>query len=305
MILRKTCPICDSDQVVKVFSRSYSSDELGVFLANLPTSVRETYKVCNFEIRHCPACDFAFQSHVPDDKEVAAIYRFHEDPREIDQQIADHKLHWFAHVAEEVIVMRQMVANPRPQVLDFGPNWGKWASMALAFGCRVDAVEVNPITSRFCQDRGINIISLDEINQNYYDFINVDQVLEHLSEPLILAKRLAGALRPSGYMKWSTPRNSTLVHDLAASSARQDEVLRPENIDALYPLLHVNLFSNRSLQLLGAHSGLDCVSLPFFKSLGAGQIWNMPRQFGRNLTLPWKRWRRNGTCLWFRHCVPE
>jgi hypothetical protein len=304
MITREYCPICDGS-AHPIFSQSYSSVHLKPFLAPLSENSRAAYLDVPFEVRWCEACDFAFQTISPDDTDVADLYRLHADEGQIETQISEQKLYSFAHVTEEILVMRQMIANPRPRVLDFGPNWGKWGSMALAFGCEVDAVEVNPITAGFCTRRGINVIRVDDIRPAHYDFINVDQVMEHLSEPVALASRLAGALTNNGMMKWSTPRNSNLRNQLLGAARHSDfTILSPENIDALYPLIHVNLFSNTGLLALGCRVGLECVPLPFFKWLGAGQLWNVPRQIGRNLTVPWKRWRRKGTYLWFKRCKP-
>ena len=77
-------------------------------------------------------------------------------------------------------------------------------------------------------------------------------------------------------------------------------MLDPRTIDSLCPLEHVNLFNHVSLRSLGEHAGLRKVQLPFFKWMGAGQLWNLPRQFNRNLTTPWKRWRMKGPYIWLQ-----
>ena len=66
------------------------------------------------------------------------------------------------------------------------------------------------------------------------------------------------------------------------------------------PLEHVNLFSARALKLLGHKAGLRHYRLPLLKCLGAAQLWNMPRQFNRNLIVPFKNWRGTGTYRWFQ-----
>jgi hypothetical protein len=173
--------------------------------------------------------------------------------------------------------------------------------MALAHGCDVYAVEVNPTAADFCRRRGIKIVTRDELKDLRFDFINVDQVMEHLTDPLGVARLLAGLLQPWGMMKWSTPNNPELPRLLRAAQASGDEsVLNPKTIDSLAPLEHVNLFSNESLKFLGRQVGLEPVRLPFWKWMGAGQIWNLPRQLNRNLIVPLKRFRMKGTYLWFK-----
>jgi len=296
MIKREKCPVSGQPAEV-IFSRPYSSVELRPFAerAGLAGALADK----PYEVRQCAASGLHFQTWVMDDSELAGLYSPTVDQGYFHNEIAGQKLHWFAHLTEEILVMRQMVAARRPVVLDFGCNWGKWASMALAHGCEVYAVEVNRDAAAFCAARGIKIISRAQMRELRFDFINVDQVMEHLSDPLGVARDLAACLKPDGYMKWSTPDNPRLPRLLRAAQIRGDNaVLDAKTIDPLAPLEHVNLFSNASLRFLGAQVGLRAVRLPFWKWVGAGQLWNVPRQFNRNLVTPWKRWRMRGTYLW-------
>jgi len=299
MIYRDTCPICGG-AAVSIFSWPFNSLGRACALERLPAELAAGFSSAGFEIKQCANCDFTFQRVAPDEEEILHVYALHADEAAIRSEIANQKLHWFAHMTEEILVLMQLVAARPPRVLDYGCNWGKWASMALAFGCDVEAVEVNPVTAKFCAARGIKIVDPSTLPDRSYHFINVDQVLEHIADPLALALQLAEKLAPGGYMKWSTPHDSALPQALArASLARDPSILDPQRIDALEPLVHLNLFTNQSLRKLGQRAGLDAVTLPFLKWLGAGQLWNVPRQVGRNLSTPRKRWLGQGTYLWF------
>lgn len=254
-----------------------------------------------YEIRFCSGSGLYFQTWVLEDRELGGWYSQSEGDEYIQREIARQKLHWFAHMTEEILVFRQLCQNATPRVLDFGCNWGKWASMALAHGCDVYAVEVNRTAANFCSRRGIKIVSFADLDRLQFDFINVDQVAEHLSEPMAVISKLAERLNPGGFLKLSTPDNTELPRLLeAAQSLGGNEVINAHTLDALAPLEHVNLFSADSLRLLGKCCGLQPVRLPFFKWMGAGQLWNLPRQFNRNLVTPWKRWRNQGTYAWFQ-----
>lgn len=300
MIIREACPICRA-RASLLFSWPFASTELASTLDRLPDVVRERFRAENFEVRRCANCDFSFQRVAPDGAEARALYSLHPDESAIRNEISAQKLHWFAHIAEELLVIRQMVSSPSPRVLDFGCNWGKWASMALAFGCRVEAVEINVVAANFCAARGIRIVDADRLPESSYDFINVDQVLEHVTDPAALVERLSGALAAGGYLKLSTPHGENLPAALDRAHRQRDaSILRPEQIDPLEPLIHLNLFSNRSLRAVAGIAGLEVARLPFFKWLGAAQLWNLPRQVGHNLSVPRKRWLGQGTYLWFR-----
>jgi SAM-dependent methyltransferase len=295
---RQSCPICAGTTEV-LFSCPFAEPRLRCFL-NRPGG--ETLAADqDYRIRRCASCELCFQEWVLEDDEAARWYAANPATTDYEREIGAQKLHWFAHMIEEVLVLRQVLTASPPAVLDFGSNWGKWASAALALGCRVDAVEINPSAAAFCARRGIRLTTLAELRQEAYDFINVDQVAEHLSDPLSVVRRLAFSLKPGGIMKLSTPDNARLPGLLArAQQTGELSVLDPAVLDPLAPLEHVNLFNHRSLKRLAAAAGLDPFRIPLLLSLGAGQLWNLPRQLNRNLVTPFKRWLGRRSYQWFR-----
>ena len=301
MIQRLRCPI-SGDAAEVIFARPYSVPALRYFARRAKAEDELTGR--DFEVRYSATSKLHFQTWVMADDEVAQLYSPTMTSDFIFGQIAAEKLHSFAHVAEEILVMRQMVRMKTPVVLDFGCGWGKWGTMALAFGCRVYGFDVNRDAVAFCGGRGITMISLQDLPALNFDFINVDQVMEHVSDPLGITRLLAGSLKPGGFIKISTPADERLPYLLRRGQQfGDDSVLEPDRIASLTPLEHVNLFTNFALRLLGERAGLRPVPLPFFKLLGAGQLWNLPRQINRNLLTPWKRWRIRGPYVWLQKAV--
>ena len=298
MQARRHCPIC-SEEAPVIFARPYNLPVLRQMVERPGCGFSVVEQ--SYEIRHCRLCGLSFQTWVLEVEEAAAWYAAAPQNFDFWQEIGRQKLHWFAHMAEEVLILRQLIPTSPPVVLDFGCNWGKWANTALAHGCRVHAVEINRQAAEFCTQRGIEILSLNDLAADYYDFINVDQVAEHLSEPREVVERLVRSLKPGGFLKLSTPENRSLPRRLAAAHAGDaSALLNPSAIDALAPLEHVNLFTNQSLKMLATVTGLRLFRVPILLSLGAGQLWNMPRQMNRNLITPFKRWAARRTYLWFR-----
>lgn len=293
---RVRCPISDEPAEI-IFSRPYRVPELQPFAQRAGLAAKLTDK--EYEVRYCAKSGIYFQTLVMEDEELTGLYARAPLADSFEDEIGRQKLHWFGHMTEEILVMRQMVGAKRPVVLDFGTNWGKWASMALAHGCDVYGVDVNIEAAAFCSRRGIKMVGREELASLRFDFINVDQVLEHLSEPLTVARELTACLKPGRWMKWGTPDNRRLPQQLRQAQANRDNgILDQKRIDSLAPLEHVNLFSNGSLKFLAAQLGLQPTRLPFWKWVGAGQLWNLPRQLNRNFNTPLKRWRMQGTYLW-------
>ncbi len=299
MIYREHCPITGERSEV-IFSRPYKLPELSAIIND--EEVMQAILDKHYEIRYCAASDLYFQSWVFDDVEVAHYYSKGSDVSTILRLIAEQKVHWFAHMTEEILVLRQVSNSAPPAVLDFGTNWGKWSSMALAHGCDVYGVEVNHAAKDFCASRGIKMIGTDQLSDiPIFDFINIDQVVEHLSDPRGIIAQLKCALKPEGIIKISVPKNASLPLLLRKAQASGDNsVLKAKTLKPLAPLAHVNLFTNRGLRVLGAHLGLEPMRPPIMAWLGAGQMWNMPRQLNRNLMVPFKRYFQRGNYLWFR-----
>jgi len=298
MIQRLTCPLSRSPAHV-IFSRPYARPEFTPMTAR--TGLGDALADKPYEIRHCAPCSFHFQTWVMEDHELAGLYSPPAGEDFFMGEIGRQKLHWFAHMTEEILVLRQLCGEKVPRVLDFGCNWGKWASMALAHGCEVYGVDVNRDAAAFCARRGIKMVGFDQLAELRFDFINVDQVFEHLTDPLAVAQRLSQCLKRGAFLKMGTPDNPRLPGLFAqAQFSGDNRLLNPQTLDSLAPLEHVNLFNHQSLKQLAARAGLDYFQLPFFKWLGAGQLWNLPRQLNRNLVTPWKRWRGRSTYLWFQ-----
>jgi len=297
MIYRELCPITGERSDV-IFSRPYNLPELLAM-----AGVKEAAAVLegkDYEIRYCASSDMYFQSWVFDDMEASRHYTC--DTASILPEISVQKLHIFSHMTEEILVVRQMFPENPPVVLDFGTNWGKWASMALAHGCDVYGVEVNRAAESFCAGRGIKMVKAEQLDGcPLFDFINVDQVLEHLGDPYGVVGKLRDALKPGGIIKLSVPGCGRLPGLMRSAQASGDNsILNERTLKPLAPLNHVNLFTNRALRLLGARLGLEPVRPPFMAWLGAGQLWNLPRQLNRNLVIPFKRYLQRGTYIWLR-----
>lgn len=298
MIQRQKCPISDHPAEV-IFSRPYVLPELRPFAER--SRLDRKLEELDYEIRFCHESGLYFQTWVLDDSELAGLYSPAVDEQFFVAEIAKEKLHCFAHVTEEILVMRQLIVTKVPVVLDFGCYWGKWGSMALAHGCQVYGFDVNGRAAAFCAARGIKMISFDEIESLRFDFINVEQVMEHLSDPLPVAKRLAAALKPGGYMKLATPEDRALPRLLRSAQRRGDNaVLNTKTLQSLTPLEHVNLFNHGALRFLGQRAGLRAVLLPLLKWMGAGQLWNKARQINRNFLTPLKRWQMRGPYIWLQ-----
>ncbi len=69
---------------------------------------------------------------------------------------------------------------------------------------------------------------------------------------------------------------------------------------ALAPLMHLQLFSARALQVMADRAGLQTVRISPLTSLATAVLVDSGRQLNRALRNPLKRWLARGTWQWFR-----
>jgi len=142
--------------------------------------------------------------------------------------------------ALEVHVPR--LAASQGRVLDFGCGDGKFLDRMKARGWDTYGIEPSS-DAAFGKHRRLTEVPEDQS----FDFVVLNHVLEHLLDPLEVLQRLAGSLRDGGILFLSTPRLDTL----------------PQHRDLQYCLSgrrHVVSFSERCLRGLLARAGFDTIA---------------------------------------------
>lgn len=295
---RTRCPICDSTSCASEFRVEYRSPFLADFMRDCP--LREKLAGENYNVLRCARCRLYFQEVVADVHEAAAIYAGGaeigaREPRPLPQ---------LAHLAEDAIHIRLLFPDQRPVVLDFGMNRGDWPSMARSFGCDAWGTDIDDAAAQVAAARGVRFVRFDALEAQRFDFINADQVFEHLSDPAEVLRSLVRSLKPGGYLKLSTPGDREFATKLRkAREGACDAAQWRREFDVLAPLVHVNLFDRHSLLALGAKTGLQPFRLPLRIGYAGMVLFHSTRQLNRNLVNPWKRWRATGTWQYFRNAA--
>ena len=252
-----------------------------------------------YSIRECGACGLLFQEEALDPAETAAYYRA-KLGRALER-LGTRRLQDHAHLIEDVLLARKLIGRDDPLILDFGAGECTWGGTAHALGCRVICYDLHDAIADCAANYGLKAVALDEIAPGSLDYINADQVFEHLAHPLEQLHQLAPMLRPGGMIKISTPGDRRMKAKLRSTNF---ETLAPGEFEsrfsALTPLLHLQLFTGRALQNMGDRAGLKHVRIPPLTSLATTVLVDSGRQFNRALRNPLNRWLARGTWQWFR-----
>jgi len=135
-------------------------------------------------------------------------------------------------------------------------GWGHWLLAAKACGLKVYGTEISKPRISFAEKNALDIINpfTDQYNQ-FFHFINADQVFEHLAEPNIILQELSKKLKKNGIIKICVPNPKKTIFSLKYLR----KTWRPSK-DALHPLEHINAFNYKSLLYLASKSKLKPMS---------------------------------------------
>lgn len=247
-----------------------------------------------YQLLRCRSCGLAYQRAVPDDWLLGEVYDKWIPPVERMRLRQSYNLDDYRYWAEQVEFLIQYLRKPphAVKVLDFGLGWAEWACMAQAYGCEVYGSELSAERAKNAQLLGIPILSLDELSEHRFNFINTEQVLEHLTDPGEILGRLAVALAPGGFVKLSVPDARVTLRRITGGATFAS--LAASDVMPIAPLEHINSFQHDSLLRLAAQFGLRVVRPSFVQLWNSASGWFMPRRAAKLFMRPF-----------FRHVYPK
>jgi SAM-dependent methyltransferase len=296
MYQRTQCPACESAGIARILDLPFEGDLLRDFSRG--SRLKAELSSQKYSILRCNVCDLFFQELVADARESAVLY---QDDYAGVKSTGPMPLPPLAHMAEEAMLIRLLFPERRPVVLDFGMGMGHWAGMVRAFDCEAWGTDINDTSAEAARGQSVVFSKFEALPENHFDFINADQVFEHLAEPLPVARTLNRLLKADGILKISTPGDLQIKSKIRrAMAAKYDGPQFLHDFDSLYPLAHLNLFSKTSLVAFGRKAGLAPFRVPLGLSYSTMTLFHTPRQWNRNLRHPFKRWSSKGTWQFFK-----
>jgi 2-polyprenyl-3-methyl-5-hydroxy-6-metoxy-1,4-benzoquinol methylase len=207
-----------------------------------------------FEYVTCSHCRTSYMNPRPSRELMDAYYSASENYRFWAERIFPasessrrDKIHrpWLARI----VAYCERYGVPRGTLVEVGPGFGTFASLAAQAFERVVAVEPTPELARACRERGIEVVELpiervgDEIEA--LDVVVAFEVIEHLFEPRSFVEQCARLARPGALLVLSCPNGEgfdiSLLGELSLA-------VDPE---------HVNFFNPDSLTKLVTACGFD------------------------------------------------
>jgi SAM-dependent methyltransferase len=302
MLDRTVCPLTGSDRLHEAVRVPYDQGVLGAW--SRERSYPRLLQGRDFVVRENPEIGFWFQEGVLDEREMVQGSSATAERMSEAERFRLFTLRELSHRAEDAILVRLLHrGSGRPKVFDFGMSTGEWLLLAQAYGAEAWGTDIDPRSADVCRRHGMRFVTLEDAPEDTFDFINADQVVEHLADPLGAVRSLASKLARGGILKLTVPGDRKIrakLGRLAAGGYDPGDVpgfLR--EFEGLSPLCHINLFTARSLVELGTRAGLRPFRIPLGTSYGAMTGFFSGKQWNRNLLHPWKRHRARGTWQFF------
>lgn len=204
-----------------------------------------------FALRRCPGCAHAFLEAGFTEEEMGSLYTDYY-PRagfKIEDYNPHVERHGFLSWLDGARASAFRWVPPNVRVLDIGCGFGETIGYHQARGCDAHGVEMDRNIERVAKHYGFKIklgsFRAADYEPSSFDYVTMDQVLEHVANPVELLQGVAQVLKPGGIAIVSVPN----AQGLGASLFRG----RWLNWHAPY---HMHFFSVRSMRIAVENSGL-------------------------------------------------
>ena len=289
---RKSCPGCASEEITTRYRALYSEQPIKKYLIDFYSTQGgvefeylkdEEYILCD-----CGSCGMIFQKNIPNSALMERLYEHWIDPiKAFENHKLKKKRALYANYAKEIMTIGSCFkTNPSNlRFLDFGMGWGDWLLMANGFGYESFGLELSENRIKYAKSRGIKVIGWEEAEKLCFDFINNEQVFEHIPEPLETLKKLKTLLKPGGLIKISVPTANDIDRrlkkmDWEAKKGSQN------SLNHVAPLEHIQYFKRSSLIQMAEMAGMTEITIPLNRQWNNSFGWFHPKSFVRNALIP-------------------
>jgi SAM-dependent methyltransferase len=268
-VQRSVCPGCGSSHVANLCDTPYTEPPIRDYLAWYykgvgPGVELEYLKGARYILDECQACGLIYQKEIPGSELLQRLYERWLDPETVRQaERLERGPGYFVGIATEISRVLKFLGRPTSEIafLDFGMGWGHWCLLARGFGCSAFGAELSDVRSANAEQMGITVMTRNALPIGKFDFINAEQVFEHLADPLDTLLKLAQALKPGGVIRLGVPKGWNIKSRLKRWDWNAKD-RSPDSLNAVAPLQHINCFNYRSLHAMGVAAGLREVELP-------------------------------------------
>ena len=263
---REICPVCKSDKRIELFSCRYLDNPIKDYLIDFYSPQGgvelEYLDDASYILDECNSCGLVYQRYIPNDELMVKLYDKWIDPEKAFDNAASHNFEYYQELERNIEMAIRHFGKKQNNLsfLDFGMGWGEWCIMARAYGCSVFGMELSQARIKHASRLGIPIINWKDLTKCRFDFINADQVFEHIADPLEILQSLSKAIGENGVVKISVPNGWDIRRRLGKKDWSVPKGSK-NSLNLVAPLEHINCFNEQSLFLMAKLAGLKPVNI--------------------------------------------
>jgi SAM-dependent methyltransferase len=301
-ISRNFCPCCGSSNSSTLLSISYNDEALKEYLINFyaPQGYIDLCYLENEEyvLNECLNCKLVFQKYVPNDELMYILYEKWINPDLAYENGKKRSFEYNKNQAAELLdIISYFSVNPiELNFLDFGMGWGQWLLLAKAMGVNVYGMELSEKRLEMARKNNIEVIDWDNKQNVKFDFINTEQVFEHLTNPKDTLLHLKKFLSPNGVIKISVPVGQFVkdsIKKLDWNLDRNDA----NSMNCISPLEHINCYKYESIIELGRQA--DLIPVFTIRNEQTNTLGKILKSKLRPFYSILKPYKRQDSCIYF------
>ena len=166
-----------------------------------------------------------------------------------------------APMNDEMARLRKLMRQSakRPSLLDYGSGYGRWARAAMMEGFEVTAYEPAVTRGAEAEDPGFELVhDLAELQGRRFNLINLEQVLEHVPDPLTVLLQVKDFCLPAAVIRITVPNILRAPEGRGVWESWPFDGTSPH---ILAPFEHLHGFTPRSLFKLLERAGFKRLAL--------------------------------------------
>jgi SAM-dependent methyltransferase len=307
--IRTACPACAHADSTQLFTRPFDSGPVFERVSGYYTNkgLFEPHYLAGgtYRILECRSCGLIYQQEIPNEEWLARLYGTWLNPQAAYERNRKHLGGNVGQYIFEMWLLRYWAEGRQLKVLDYGMGWGRWCEVAYTFGHEVYGYDYENVRQERDRPVGVTVLPYDELPRQQFDFINTEQVFEHLTDPRTILQHLIASLRSGGLLRISVPNGAFVKRNLARFERTGEPLVFDKGyvpgLANLEPLQHINCWDGAALQRFGLSAGLQRYRFPLRQRIAAKQDWHFPRGFFQNILQPIHASYRydDGTMLYF------
>lgn len=265
---RTLCPVCKSDESKIVYQTKYTEDPIKTYLHRFydPQGGVEMEYLNGEEyiLRQCNTCGLIFQFSIPNDQLRSRLYEHWIDPNIYRPKSNTNPLITRPYLLAELLMLPAVLHKQPSQIslLDFGMGWSEWCRIGQILGYKITGSEINKDQLQYAKNYQIPTIDIQTLVDSSFDYINTEQVFEHLDQPFKTLQLLTKALKLGGVIKISVPDGTGILDRLTHANWLTPKKSR-QSLNAIAPLEHINTYSKPTLLKLAYLCGLSLKRVNF------------------------------------------